>query len=71
MAEQREIGTVKWFNKDKGYGFIEREGDDDLFVHYSSIGGGGFRTLEDGQRVEFSVGPGRKGPQALEVTLLD
>ena len=54
-------GTVKWFNAEKGYGFISREGGDDVFVHFSAIQGEGYRTLEVGQRVEFDVAPGRKG----------
>jgi CspA family cold shock protein len=60
-------GTVKWFNAEKGYGFIEREDDDDLFVHYSAIQTSGYRTLEEGQRVEFDVGPGKKGEEAQNV----
>ncbi len=67
---EREIGTVKWFNASKGYGFISREGADDVFVHYSSIQGGGFQSLDEGQRVEFSVEPGRKGLQATNVVPL-
>lgn len=67
---ERVIGTVKWFNNSKGYGFLEQEGGPDVFVHYSSIQGEGFRTLEEGQRVEFSVEPGPKGPKAVEVILL-
>ena len=63
----REIGTVKWFNGSKGYGFISREGGDDVFVHYSAIQMGGFKTLEEGQRVEFSVEQGAKGLQATNV----
>lgn len=69
MAE-RETGTVKWFNKDKGFGFIERDSGDDIFVHFSAIKGEGFKTLLDGQEVEFSVGPGKKGLQAQEVIVL-
>lgn len=66
---EREIGTVKWFNASKGFGFIERENDDDVFVHYSEIDTDGFRTLEEGQRVEFTVVNGQKGPQAQKVVL--
>jgi cold shock protein len=60
-------GTVKWFNAEKGYGFIEREDGDDVFVHYSAIQKDGYRTLEEGQRVEFDVGPGKKGEEAQNV----
>jgi len=67
---ERIIGTVKWFNGSKGYGFIEREGGKDVFVHYSAIQGGGFRNLEEGQRVEFTVEEGQKGPQAADVVAL-
>ena len=63
----RVQGSVKWFNEKKGYGFIEREGGDDVFVHFSAISGDGFRTLEEGQRVEFSIQQGPKGLQAAEV----
>ena len=66
MAE-REFGTVKWFNGSKGYSFIERDEGDDIFVHYSAIQGDGFRNLEEGQRVEFSVVQGQKGLQAQDV----
>ncbi|OBI17716.1 MULTISPECIES: cold-shock protein [unclassified Mycobacterium] len=62
-------GTVKWFNGDKGFGFITPdEGDKDLFVHYSEIQGSGYRTLDENQRVQFEVGQGAKGPQAVGVT---
>ncbi len=61
-------GTVKWFNPEKGYGFIRQENGEDVFVHYSSIAGDGFKSLEEGQRVEFEIAPGRKGPQATNVT---
>lgn len=64
---ERVKGTVKWFNSSKGYGFISREGGEDVFVHYQSIVGEGYRTLEEGQTVEFTVGQGQKGPQAQEV----
>ena len=67
---ERETGTVKWFNTSKGYGFIGREDADDVFVHYSSIRGEGFKNLEEGQRVEFSVEQGTKGPQAADVVPL-
>ena len=60
-------GTVKVFNTQKGYGFIEREDGDDVFVNYSNIDGDGFKNLEEGQEVEFEVGPGRKGDEALNV----
>ncbi len=65
----REIGTVKWFNGSKGYGFISREGADDVFVHFSAIQMGGFKALEEGQRVEFSVEQGAKGLQAADVVV--
>lgn len=60
-------GTVKFFNAEKGYGFISREGGEDVFVHYSNIQGSGYRSLEEGQTVEFDVGPGRKGDEAQNV----
>jgi CspA family cold shock protein len=66
---ERIIGTVKWFNGSKGYGFIEREGGEDVFVHYTAIQGDGYRNLEEGQRVEFDIEQGEKGPQAVNVTL--
>ena len=66
----REIGTVKWFNASKGYGFISREDNSDVFVHYSAIQGDGFRNLDEGQRVEFSVEQGPKGLQATNVVSL-
>ena len=65
---ERITGTVKWFNGDKGFGFIEREGGKDVFVHFSAIQGDGFKTLEEGQEVEFEVTQGPKGPQAEKVT---
>ncbi|MCX6358154.1 MAG: cold-shock protein [Candidatus Aureabacteria bacterium] len=60
-------GTVKWFNDRKGFGFITPESGEDLFVHYSSISGDGFKTLNEGEAVEFEVAPGRKGQQAVNV----
>ena len=65
----RITGTVKWFNGGKGYGFIAREGGDDVFVYYSAIQIEGYKNLEEGQRVEFSVEKGPKGLQAVNVTL--
>lgn len=67
---ERIIGTVKWFNGDKGFGFIEREGGADVFVHFSAIQADGYRSLQEGQRVEFAVEQGPKGPQASNVTIL-
>lgn len=66
MAERKE-GTVKWFNSAKGYGFIQQEDGEDLFVHFNSIISDGYKTLEEGQKVEFTVGEGQKGPQAQDV----
>jgi CspA family cold shock protein len=67
---ERVTGTVKWFNGQKGYGFIARDGGEDVFVHYSAIQGEGFRNLEEGDRVEFSIEQGRKGPAAADVRRL-
>jgi CspA family cold shock protein len=69
MAE-RETGTVKWFNATKGFGFISREQGEDIFVHFSAIRGEGYRTLNEGQQVEFTVTEGDKGPQAQDVVVL-
>jgi CspA family cold shock protein len=69
MAE-RQNGTIKWFNAAKGFGFIVREEEEDVFVHYSSIRGEGYRTLDEGQKVEFEVVQGDKGPQASDVVVL-
>lgn len=66
----RVTGTVKWFNAAKGFGFISREGGEDVFVHYSAVQGGGFRELAEGQRVEFTVERGPKGLQAANVVKL-
>ena len=63
-------GTVKFFNADKGFGFIGREEGDDVFVHYSNIQGSGYKTLNEGQRVEFDVAPGRKGEEAQNVRVV-
>lgn len=64
-----ETGIVKWFNSEKGFGFIEREGADDLFAHYSQINSEGYKTLEEGQRVSFRVVKGAKGYQAEDITI--
>ncbi len=66
----KEKGTVKWFNAAKGYGFIQRETGEDVFVHFSAINMNGYRTLDEGARVEFSVKRGPKGLQAEDVTML-
>jgi CspA family cold shock protein len=63
-------GTVKFFNAEKGYGFISREDGDDVFVHFSQIEGEGYKTLQEGQRVEFEIGPGRKGDEARGVRVV-
>ncbi len=63
----RETGVVKWFNNQKGYGFIARDAGGDVFVHYSAITGQGYRTLNEGERVEFTVQQGQKGPAAVDV----
>ncbi len=71
MTEERIQGTVKWFNSQKGFGFIEREGGPDVFVHYSAIGGDGYKELVEGERVEFNIVQGPKGLQAAEIIRLD
>jgi cold shock protein len=72
MSEENTLitGTVKFFNAEKGFGFISREQGDDVFVHYSNIQGGGYRSLDEGQKVEFDVAPGRKGEEAQNVRVL-
>lgn len=65
-----ETGTVKWFNAEKGFGFIEMEGGNDVFVHFSAITGEGFKSLDEGQRVQFEVTQGNRGPQAENVVKL-
>ena len=67
---ERIVGTVKWFNGSKGYGFIEREGGPDVFVHFSAIQGDGFKNLQEGQKVEFTIEKGPKGLQAADVVIL-
>lgn len=68
--DEREIGVVKWFNGKKGFGFISRESGEDVFVHYSSIAGDGFRSLSEGERVEFSIRKDQKGQSAVNVRKL-
>ena len=63
-------GTVKWFNESKGFGFIEQENGPDVFAHFSAISGSGFKTLIEGQKVEFSVTQGQKGPQAEDIVVI-
>lgn len=63
-------GTVKFFNSEKGFGFISRDGGDDVFVHFSNIVGDGYKTLDEGQAVEFEIGPGRKGDEARDVRVI-
>jgi CspA family cold shock protein len=71
IMSERQTGTVKWFNGTKGYGFIEQDAGGDIFVHYSAIVGDGYRNLEEGQRVEFNVTDGPKGPQAQDVVAIN
>ncbi len=71
MSDQRERGTVKWFNDTKGFGFIQREQGEDVFVHYRAINSKGHRSLKEGQRVEFTVTRGQKGFQAEDVIVLE
>jgi len=65
-----KTGTVKWFNAEKGFGFISVEGEDDVFAHFSAIQGDGFKSLEEGQKVEFEVTQGARGPQAANIVKL-
>ncbi len=67
---ERKQGSVKWFNSEKGYGFIEQASGDDLFVHFKSIVGDGYKSLKESDKVEFSVTEGAKGPQASDVRLI-
>jgi len=71
MSDQVITGTVKWFNDDKGFGFIQRDGEKDVFVHFSAINGTGHRTLTEGQKVTFNVVQAQKGPQAENVTVVE
>ena len=71
MSTTVALGTVKFFNAEKGYGFISREDGPDVFVHFSQIKSSGFKTLQEGQKVEFDVGPGRKGDEARDVRAVD
>jgi CspA family cold shock protein len=70
IMSEKETGTVKWFNNTKGFGFIERESGSDVFVHFNAIVGDGYKTLDEGDRVEFTVVDSEKGPQAQEVSRL-
>jgi CspA family cold shock protein len=71
MGKSMAQGSVKWFNGEKGFGFIAQDGGGpDVFVHYSEIQGSGFKSLDEGQRVEFEIGQGQKGPQAQRVTVI-
>jgi CspA family cold shock protein len=67
---ERITGTIKWFNASKGYGFIERQGGPDVFVHFTAIQAEGYRTLKEGQKVEFTIEQGPKGPQASDVVVV-
>ena len=67
---ERIVGTVKWFNGSKGYGFLAQEGGEDVFVHFSAIEGSGYRNLEEGQKVEFTITKGPKGLQAADVKVV-
>ncbi len=69
--DQRVTGVVKWFNDEKGFGFIQQEGQKDVFVHFSAINGSGRKTLLEGQKVEFDITEGQKGPQAANVSIIE
>ncbi len=71
MSDSQQVGTVKWFNSAKGYGFIERAQGEDVFVHFTAIKAEGHRNLQDGQRVSFTVTQGPKGAQAADVVVID
>ena len=71
MSEEKKvIGTVKWFNPEKGYGFIKAEDGKEIFIHYSAIQSDGYKTLEEGQKVQFEIVEGNRGPQAANVSLI-
>jgi CspA family cold shock protein len=70
MSTKTNTGTVKWFNASKGFGFIEQEKGPDVFIHYSNISSTGYKSLSDGQRVQFNVSQGKKGPQAEDLIVL-
>ena len=70
MSDAKVTGTVKWFNDNKGFGFIEQQGGADVFAHFSAITGDGFKTLNEGQRVSFAITQGPKGPQAENIVVL-
>jgi len=71
MAAEYEVGTVKWFSNTKGYGFVQRNSGEDVFIHFSAINLDGYRTLNEGQKVKFRVKQGPKGLQAEDVTIID